>query len=501
MNQRIIINVVVLSVALIMAVFLGQWVVTAPKEVGIGFAAVIAIVTFFVLNRNIWMLIPAMSVLTISFPWIPGNFSPGELACLYVIVGTAILIMGRMISFNIKMTVLEWMGILVLLTIGQAFVRNPAGVRILESDYVGGRAYFVLLISVISGVILSVVKTDDARIKKLFKWCLLGYLGSFFIQGAAQMSGMIARYTLPIFGTSGGISQIDSARAGRSEAARTLADMSSITLASRFSPLKALYHPLWSFVLLAALGGAAMSGYRNVIASTVLTLALGVYYWGRAKAVIAASFIAVSALVGISVLNLLMPLPANVQRAFSFLPGSWDESVIVDAQSSTDWRVEMWEEALTSSRYIENKILGDGLGIRRDNMEYMIEISMTQGYVTDEMSQERAMLAGDFHSGPVTSIRVVGYVGLAVFLLALIVLAVRAHKLIMRSTGQSYFREVLFFCLPMVWQPLFFVLVMGNYKYAAPLFFLQIGMLRLLERNLKPSTGAQDMNNVSVAAN
>lgn len=485
MNQRAIINVTVVGLALIMAVFLGQWVVTAPKEVGIGFAGVIAIITFFVLKRDIWMLIPAMSILSISFPWIPGNFSPGELACLYVIAGTCVLIVGRMITFRIEFTALEWVGLLVILTIAQAFVRNPTGLRMLQSDYVGGRAYFVLVISVAAGLILSVVRTEPKQIKKLFKWCLLAYLGSFVVQAAAQISVKIASYTLPIFGTGGAVHRVDSSLAGRNMAARTLALMSSQTLASRYSPLKALLHPFWFFVLALALGGAAMSGFRNVIAATVLTLAFGVYYWGRGKAVIAAAFIAITLYAGINVVNLVTPLPQVAQRAFSFLPGTWNESVLVDAQGSTDWRIEMWKEVLTSDRYIQNKIIGDGLGIHKANMEYIMEMSHTGGYVTDEMSRERAMLAGDYHSGPVTSIGVVGYVGLLVFLVALVVLAIRAHKLIIRSRGESYFCEVLFFCLPMVWQPLFYVFIMGNYKLAAPLFFLQVGLLRLLERNLR----------------
>jgi apolipoprotein N-acyltransferase len=107
--------------------------------------------------------------------------------------------------------------------------------------------------------------------------------------------------------------------------------------------------------------------------------------------------------------------------------------------------------------------------------------------VTDEMSQERAMLAGDFHSGPVTTIRVIGYIGLIFFILAQTVLAVRAHKLIKRSRDTAYFCVVLFFCIQMVWSPLFFIFVMGSFKAAAPLLFIQMGLLRLLETSFANS--------------
>ena len=39
----------------------------------------------------------------------------------------------------------------------------------------------------------------------------------------------------------------------------------------------------------------------------------------------------------------------------------------------------------------------------------------------------------------------------------------------------------------MVWSPLFFIFVMGSFKAAAPLLFLQMGLLRLLETSFANS--------------
>ena len=82
----------------------------------------------------------------------------------------------------------------------------------------------------------------------------------------------------------------------------------------------------------------------------------------RGRTVVLGSFIGVTALVMISLVNLVAPLPPNIQRSLSFLPGTWDQRIRDDANESTDWRVEMWIEVLSSDRYIHDKILGDGLG-------------------------------------------------------------------------------------------------------------------------------------------
>lgn len=488
MNQRVIINVIALGAALVLALFLGQWVVTAPKEVGIGFACVFAIITFLVMKQNVWILIPAFMTLGITFPWIPGNFAPVELACMYVIACFFILLISNKLTFKLSLTSLEWWAVCVFLMIAQAFVRNPAGLHMLGTEYVGGRPYFVVAISFTAGLALATIRTNHTQIRKAFYYSMLSYLGSFLIQAVAFAFGSVAYYTGRVFGAYGSESSeilggSHSGRAGRNEPARILGLMGSRFLTANRDPLKSVLHPVWGIVLVVSILAAGLSGFRSIIAVVGLTIIVGIYYWGGVRSLILALMMVITGYVAVNIVNMAYPLPAKIQRSLSFIPGTWDKQHIYDADASTDWRVKMWEDALFTDIYIENKILGDGLGIRRDDFAYMLEISRSR-MVTDEMSQERAALAGDFHSGPVTTIRVIGYVGLIIMVLAMCVLAYRAHRLILASRNKPYFREVMFFCLPMVCWPILFLLVFGNFKEDAPLFFLQIGILRMLEKNL-----------------
>jgi hypothetical protein len=194
-------------------------------------------------------------------------------------------------------------------------------------------------------------------------------------------------------------------------------------------------------------------------------------------------------MVGIALLaaiNLLAPLPPNVQRTLTFLPGTWEQRYKDDAEGSTEWRMEVWKEVLLTDRWIQNKWIGDGLGFSA--AEFAAQRNQRKGARAGisgfEAHRESVLASGDYHSGPVSSVRVVGYIGLFIFLLAQIRLAVHAHRQIIRCRGTEWLPVALFIGIPIVWSPLFFTLIFGDFKISASVFLLSLGMIRLLENNL-----------------
>ena len=499
MNERIIVNIVVLVGALILALFLGNWVVSDPEGVGVGIVLVTALVLFLALNKNIWVLIPASMTLAIKFPFIPGGFSLAELISMYVVFCSFLMLLTRKVVFRLRMTSLEWLSFFILLLMLQSYLRNPVGIRLLGSEYVGGRPYVIVFFGVAAGWVLASTRTTQNYISKAFHWSILAYFGSFILNLAAQLSFTVAKYTAILFGITGGhvadtgydAVTKDSGRADRNRAASLFARAGSRILIAKLDPIRAIIKPLWLLLLIGIILAAGVSGYRSVIATTAMILMLGAYYWGGLRSVMMAGFLALVGYIGIIVLHLVSPLPPNIQRSLTFLPGPWEERHIEDAGASTDWRVEMWKEAMYTDRYIRNKFIGDGLGISRADYMHMVQISDAV-LLTDEMSQERAMLAGDFHSGPVTTIKVIGYFGLIVLTIAMLVLAWRAHRLILFSRGKPFFSQVLFFCVPMVISPIVYMFIFGSFKTSIPLWFIQIGLLRLLENNLMYSSESAD---------
>jgi hypothetical protein len=248
----------------------------------------------------------------------------------------------------------------------------------------------------------------------------------------------------------------------------------------------ACFRPLWAVLILVTVLTAALSGFRNGIASVGLTLLVGIAYRSGLGGVMVSIFGGIGGLALLAVVNTMHPLPPNIQRSLTFLPGTWEERYKLDAEGSSEWRFEIWREALLTDRWIHNKWLGDGLGFSA--AELAGQMNSRQGARAGisgfEGHREAVLANGDYHSGPVSSVRVIGYIGLLFFLLAQIRLAVHAHRQIIRCRGTEWLPLALFTGIPLVIAPLFFVFIFGDFKSNAATFLLAAGMIRLLENNL-----------------
>ncbi len=119
-------------------------------------------------------------------------------------------------------------------------------------------------------------------------------------------------------------------------------------------------------------------------------------------------------LIGILLSAITLPfvqrLPLSIQRTLCFLPINVDPIVRRNAEDSTDWRLDMWREVVpTIPRYL---IRGKGYSMDPDDI-YLLENTRKSGYTT---AYAEAILAGDYHSGPLSVIIPFGLFGVAAFL-------------------------------------------------------------------------------------
>jgi len=186
--------------------------------------------------------------------------------------------------------------------------------------------------------------------------------------------------------------------------------------------------------------------------------------------------------------NSSTPLPPNIQRSLSFLPGTWENRYVKDAEESTNWRFEMWKEVLTTDRWIQNKWLGDGLGLTTRELQYTLAQKAAKinakGISGFDAQRESMLASGTYHSGPVQTIRVIGHVGLALLLLFQIRLAIHAHRQIQRCRGTEWFPLALFIGIPLIGNPVFFVFIFGEFKAATLTLLLGASLVRMLQNNL-----------------
>lgn len=101
-------------------------------------------------------------------------------------------------------------------------------------------------------------------------------------------------------------------------------------------------------------------------------------------------------------------LPLSVQRSMAFLPLDIDPVARMSAESTTEWRLQMWKDVLPEvPRYL---ILGKGYGYNAREAA-MITDSRRSG-----ADLETTEMAGDYHNGPLSILIPFGMFGMIGFL-------------------------------------------------------------------------------------
>ncbi len=450
------------------------------------------------MGKNIWMLIPFMTYVQLTL-YLPGRPSTLLVAQLMVTVFGILMIVVGKISTKWRVTRLELCMMLFVLCVAQVYARNPVGVSLFGTGNVGGRPYILFGVALTSAIILAIIKVPYGDLKKIFKLTVIG--------GLINVGLSFIGYYVPRFGQYIGVGVVeadynmevaDTGAAGRLPFIIRFGPNLALWISSVINPLKAAFSMLWLPLILIAFASAGISGYRNVIAATGFTFLVGIYYHGGFRSLLTSAGLGGIVLMAISVLNMAHPLPPNVQRAMSFLPGTWEQEHVDSAESSTDWRVEMWEEVLLTEHWIKNKVIGDGLGFTADELAYQEEIKLNgnaMGLSGFDNHRESILVNGDYHSGPVSAIRTVGYVGLAVMLFCMIMIAFHAHRLMIRSKNKPWFPLVMIVCIPLIWYPLFFVFIFGAFGKDAVIILMGYAMVRLLENNIPWNADGELQNN------
>ncbi len=492
-ESRSIFGIFIFAGILLFAVWLGISIVTDQIETLMYVVAGGTLLTCAALGRKIWLIIPFMSAVKLNL-MIPGQPSTLLLAQILFIGFCGLLFLMRRLPFKIQITELEFWMILLTLCVVQVYIRNPAGLNIFASSSVGGRPYALFGISLISSIILVFLRVNVTEIRWIIRLSILGGLMNlalsiigFLIPRVGVWYGAADMNSMSQMGLQQGDYGID--RATRIGFLGTAAGNIARIVSSFKSPIRACFHPLWAPLILISLAFAALSGYRTEIVIVGLTYIVGIAYRGGAFSVIFSLISLIIGIVLLAIINIATPLPANIQRSLSFIPGTWDQAHIQDAEGSTEWRVDMWKEALLTDFWIKNKILGDGLGMTQEEFNFLStfdenKVSREARRVKLSYQQEYMMASGSYHSGPVSTIRTIGYVGLAILILAQIRLAVHAHRQIKRARKTEWFPLTLFIGIPIICAPFLFIFVFGDFGIGISGFLMGAAMVRLLENNL-----------------
>jgi hypothetical protein len=461
----------------------------------LGALTVMAVV--FGLGKSIYILIPIFWGLTGKINALPLPFNVVQ---LIIIIASGMFIADLIFKRSMRKTSFEMVDLWIvinLLYILIGFFRNPVGVASIGgSARVGGKPYIDLILGCFTYLMLSRFRITPEISAKIPKWVLFVAAFGMFAGAVGLFFPSVGMKLMPIYSdfAPGDISDPGSQEAVQAGETRLgfLLDMGVQLIrytVSKINPTQ-LLEPKYLSEFLLYMTGIIMimlSGFRSAITNSFMLTFLSAVIRDRVVGAAKIIFIVVLiAVLGVSLSYTSFKLPFTFQRTLSFLPGNWDQEAVEDAKDSSEWRYEMWQMALTSDRYIHNKMFGDGFGFLREDFERGVAIMYGQEHLSDsEARQEMFLLDGDYHSGPVGAIRFVGYVGLALLLPLLYLSITYAFRLIHRAEGSPYQLCVFFFALPSILFPFTFLFIFGDYRTGIVNLLFNIGVMKMLNFSLR----------------
>jgi len=487
---------VVLLLGLVVALVVGSAVGSADTRFVAAVLAIIpATITFVKLRTNIWVLLPISWYLTGRFNWLPVPFTVRDLCFMGVIFAFVVFVATRALPWKRKPSTLDYLIYINLAYLAVVFFRNPVGVFAMQSSMVGGRPYFEVGLAYGAFMILSRVQITDfiAKIFPLFfvipAWCT----GTLDV--IARINPQTGYVMNSVYSGVGGITSAfeTEAELGTTRMTGLLSAglSSSLALCAKYNPIS-LISPLYPqrvMMLAVAFGAIFLSGFRSALLFAFVAFVLSSILRGRLKDIWVASAVALLALVSlISMQGSILQLPLTMQRALSWLPGDWNQEAVIDAEGSTQWRVEMWGWAWNDNRILRDRVWGQGFGLSIDDMN-LIATSLVAGRGGSSLlggsDRENFMITGAFHNGPLSSIKYIGIVGLCLYYPLMCYMAVLAWRLCKRARDSKAFMLALFVSIPIIYEPFNFLFIFGALDSNYPQLLFWAGLLKLTANYLE----------------
>jgi hypothetical protein len=486
-----------LIIGLSAAVVIGNAVGSSDMRLVASLIAAIPVAVIFVkLKTNIWVLFPIGWYLWGRLPWLPLPFTVRDMLFLTAILSYVLFFTTRTVPWKRKNGLLDYLIYLNLAYLLSVYVRNPVGFWAMQSSMVGGRPYLEVGLAFCAFMIMSRVHVSGAIANTLPMffvipaWCVsifevvgrlvptLSYPFAMFYSGVGSLSAV---------GQMEQEAQLGESRLGSMQ----FSGLSSIVaLCAKFNPITLIspMYPARVIMLLVSLGAIFLSGFRSAVLFALVAFILSTLLRRQLRDLwVGGAAVALALVVLVSSQGSILQLPKTMQRALSWLPGDWDSTVLSDAEGSSRWRFEMWGWAWNDDRILRNKIWGQGFGLSFDDMN-LIATSLIAGQSGASLlggsDRENFMITGAFHSGPLSTIKYIGVVGLCLYYSLICYMAVMAWRLCRRAYNTKAFTLALFVGIPIIYEPFNFVVIFGALDSGYPQTLFWAGLLKMTENYL-----------------
>jgi len=483
--------IIIFALAAMFSIYLGIAAATAQSEAIIWIVSIIGLASIFALGKNIWVLVAITIGVEGGINAIPGCPSPWWITTIIACFMLLLRFVMRTKDFIYRFTWLDFAILLQVVVVGQAWVLHPAGFSVFGGDTVGGKQNLIFLLAFIAYGVLSIIRTDLIMVKRVVILMIILSFMAAVLYALTDYSPKLAMVILPIWSgaafTTGATetgAAIDGIATTRFGGGVEIGKALGFALLTMYVPMS-LFNPLkfWRFSLfMLAIVFTMISGFRSGMMMFAFLFVASTLVRGRPFDLIVGSAGGVLLLSLLVVSGSMQQLPFGAQRILAALPIEVSAEAKENGDETAEWRYEMWRAALSSDRYIHDKILGDGFSYSA--AEQRAADDSTQGDMRRSAGlsiQEVMMIRGAFHGFHVETIRCTGFVGLVFALFGMGVFFRTACRMIQYYRNRPEWMYVLYICIPFLIHPFYKMLVFGAYRGEFPMVLATAGMLKVLD--------------------
>lgn len=476
MPNTIVKNVLACLILVVLCIVIGAEAAEDSKSsVGI-IIALVGICFMLWVGKRSWALIYLMPPLLSLIP-LPGRFASIPLAYT---IGSVVLVYW-FVMWGMGYVKFRWRGLLLLdlVVFGlffymvASYVRHPVSMGVLgfETEYVGGKEYVFALTGTLFYLAISVIPCTYAQLVRVLTWTVKICIGMAVLFVFLAVTG--------VYGGGMDLEQLtDEATGSRFSLFSTLGAYGIYLVYGQYPFGRVLFSP--RLLLYCFLSGVAIliSGWREKMVSNAFVIVALSFIKRELWCMMLLLTGVYGVLLFLSHEEIVKEFPYGMQRCLTVLPGiEVSDEAGKSARHSSEWRIEMWRWALDPrTRYINDYVWGDGFGLSTDYLrrETIAAMRGKQGDI-----REQFVVTGVWHSGVITSIHRLGYVGLALITLVNVVAFCLMLRTCKALRGNSLYLPSLFFALPLIGEMAHFYISAGTivkfYKS-----FVYIAMIKLL---------------------
>ena len=476
MPNSIVKNVLVCLILVVLCIVIGAE-AAESSQVAVGIICALVGAVFMIwLGPRCWVLLylvpPVMSLLPL--PGKIGTFPVAFVVALVVLFSWCIMWVMGYVRFKWRSLLgMDFLILLVLVYMACSFNRHPVSMAVFgwDAEYVGGKEYVWCVVATVYYLAISCVPCNYKQLLNVLKWAVRLSLGACLLSIALSLVGVRG-------GTD--ITEIGDAAMTTRFGMFVKISVYGIFFLYGCNPMGRV---LTSARLLCGcvlcVVGILISGWRETFMANSFIIAALAMVKRELWCMVVMGGLVYGGLVYLSSEGIVEKFPYGIQRCLSVAPGiEISREAREDTEHSSGWRVEMWRWALDPrTGYIHDYVWGDGFG---QSVDYLRRetIAMMRGSVLVG-DQDFFAETGTWHSGVITSIHRLGYVGLVIISMVYIYGICMMFRVCMALKGSPLYLPAIFFVLPYAGDPSLFYISAGT----IPFFFrgyVYLAMIKLL---------------------